>query len=172
LCRHIEPAWGAGGITVKNAGSSDWKTIALPTKRTTIALSRSFSENEMEMIRKGLIPEEMEDKWFIYWQDNTLFFHRSWTGYCIFVVRFVPKEDSWETVEADLNRDPGQYRETSDEKDAGLIFFLIDLLLLHKRDASFPCRGKDAMEHALMGWSMVGRAMTGQHPNKDEENRQ
>jgi len=164
--------WGTGGIAVKIARSSDWKTIALPLKRTTIPLSRRFSEKEMQMIRKGLIPEEMEDKWFIYWQDNTLFFHRSWTGFCLFVVRFVPEEDGWKTVEADVNRDPGQYRETSDEKDAGLILFLIDLLLLHKRDASFPCRGKDAMEHAIMGWSMVGRAIGGQHPNEDKEDRQ
>ena len=22
----------------------------------------------------------MEDKWFIYWKDDALFFHRSWTG--------------------------------------------------------------------------------------------
>jgi len=33
----------------------------------------------------GLVPEEIEDKWFIYWEDDTLFFHRSWTGNCIYV---------------------------------------------------------------------------------------
>ena len=37
----------------------------------------------MDQIRAGHIPEMMEDKWFIYWQDDRLFFHRSWTGYCI-----------------------------------------------------------------------------------------
>ena len=42
----------------------------------------------MDHIRQGMIPEVMEDKWFIYWKDDALFFHRSWTGFCIYVVRF------------------------------------------------------------------------------------
>ena len=29
-----------------------------------------------------------EDKWFIYWENDTLFFHRSWTGVCVYIVRF------------------------------------------------------------------------------------
>jgi hypothetical protein len=29
---------------------------------------------------KGLIPRAMEDKWYIYFENDCLYFHRSWTG--------------------------------------------------------------------------------------------
>ena len=28
----------------------------------------------------------MEDKWFSYMDGNTLYAHRSWTGYCIYII--------------------------------------------------------------------------------------
>lgn len=28
----------------------------------------------------------MEDKWFSYMDENTLYAHRSWTGYCIYII--------------------------------------------------------------------------------------
>ena len=37
----------------------------------------------------------MEDKWFIYWKEGMLFFQRSWTGFCIYVVRFAADGDAW-----------------------------------------------------------------------------
>ena len=103
---------------MKSAKPSDWKTKELPLKRTTIHLDRTFSLQEMKHIRKGVIPEQMEDKWFIYWKDGNLFFHRSWTGFCIYVVRFVAKADNFMMIEADVNRNPKQYDETNNENDA------------------------------------------------------
>ena len=122
---------------MKAAKPTDWKTEALPSKRTTIRLDRVFSSREMEYIRRGLVPEEMEDKWFIYWKDDTLFFHRSWTGFCLYIVRFASEGESCRMIEADVNRDPGQYTEISDEKDAEMILWLVDVLLLHQ-GGTFP----------------------------------
>lgn len=28
----------------------------------------------------------MEDKWFSYMDENTLYAHCSWTGYCIYII--------------------------------------------------------------------------------------
>ena len=140
-----------------------WKTEDLPARRTSVPLDRAFSREEMERIRHGVVPEEMEDKWFIYWRDDALFFHRSWTGYCIYVVRFVPDGEIWRMTRADVNRDRRQYSEKDDEKDARLISYLIDVLLLH-RQAEWPPTGLPAEESALANWSSVGRAMTGRHP--------
>jgi hypothetical protein len=114
----------------------------------------------------GLVPEEMEDKWFIYWQDDALFFHRSWTGFCVYIVRFSPEGDGHRMVQADLNRDPEQYGGTSDEHDARMISYLIDLLLL-RQEAAFPTDEADPQKHALMAWSQVGRAMLGHHPRQE-----
>ena len=40
-------------------------------------------------------------------------------------------------IEADVNRDPEQYKETSDKRDAEMISYLVDTLLLHQ-EAVFP----------------------------------
>ena len=70
------------------AQPDDWKTQPLPAGHSQIDLNRTFSLDELARIKHGLIPEVMEDKWFIYWQDDGLFFYRSWTGFCIYIVDF------------------------------------------------------------------------------------
>ena len=108
----------------------------------------------------------MEDKWFIYWKNDGLFFHRSWTGYCIYVVRFVAKADNFMMIEADVNRDPEQYNETNDENDIEMISCLVDVVLLHK-EANFPNSEPSSERQALQDWSQVGRAMLGQYPDDE-----
>jgi hypothetical protein len=61
-------------------------------------------------------------------------------------------------VKADVNRDPDQYLETDDQRDAALISYLIDVLLLRQR-ADFPSDEPSGEKRALMNWSEVGRAM-------------
>ncbi|MGF1761217.1 hypothetical protein L4D76_25500 [Photobacterium sagamiensis] len=151
---------------MKTAKPMDWKIETLPSKQTTIPLDRTFPPQEMEQIRRGLVPEQMEDKWFIYWKDGTLFFHRSWTGFCIYVVHFAAEDGSCRMIKAEVNRDPAQYSETSDEIDSRMISYLVDVLLLH-HEAVFPSDEPSSEKQALMNWSQVGRAMLGQHPNDE-----
>lgn len=148
---------------MKTATQTDWKTEAFPSKRTAIALNRRFSEIEMRQIHKGLVPQQMEDKWFVFWERDALYFHRSWTGFCLYVVRFIEDGDSYVMIEADVNRDPEQYKETSDKRDAEMISYLIDVLLLH-RPAVFPSDDPSIKKRVITEWSLVGRAMFGQHP--------
>jgi 8-oxo-dGTP diphosphatase len=152
------------------ARKSDWRIQPLPRRFTTINLSRTFDPGEMRRIQAGLVPREMEEKWFIYWEANTLFFHRSWTGVCIYAVRFAPEGDSFRMVQADVNRDPEQYEETSDVRDAKLISYLIDVLLL-ERDSEFPCGADDSADAAIMEWGLSGKAMLGRlkRPGEDSE---
>ncbi len=42
-----------------------------------MTLDRVFSPQDMDRIRRGVVPEAMEDKWFIYWKEGMLFFQRS-----------------------------------------------------------------------------------------------
>lgn len=151
---------------MKTAKPTDWKTRPLPSKRTTIRLDRTFSPQEIKLICKGFVLGQMEDKWFIYWKDDTLYFHRSWTGHCVYIVRFVAESDSFRMIEADVNREPEQYKQTSDERDVAMISYLIDVLLLHQK-AVFPSDELSLEKKALMNWSQVGRAMLGQHPDDE-----
>lgn len=50
----------------------DWKTEEFPEKYSTISLDKELTEEEFQQVQKGLIPEVMEDKWFIYFEDNWL----------------------------------------------------------------------------------------------------
>ena len=46
--------------------------------------NRVLALDEWGLLKRGLKPKVMEDKWFIFLEENTMYFARSWTGYCIF----------------------------------------------------------------------------------------
>ncbi len=104
------------------ARRGDWKTEPMPARRETFVLSRSFSDEEMDALRRGNIPQGMEDKWFWYMEGPTLLAHRSWTGYCIYRIDF--KEGGEHTVT--VNRDPEQYACTDTEEDVRNLNKLLD----------------------------------------------
>ncbi len=148
---------------MQSATKSDWTTAPMPKRRAVLPLEEHFEPAEVEAMRRGVIPDEMEDKWFIYWCRNRLYFHRSWTGICVYVVQFKCDEAGGTAVGALANRDPEQYLETDDERDRAMVLFLIDVLLLH-RPGEFPSAEPSDTKRALMQWSQVGRAGIGKGP--------
>ena len=107
---------------IRVARRGDWKTEPMPRQRETFILDRSFSENEMNALRRGNSPQAMEDKWFWYMEGPTLWAHRSWSGFWIYQIEF--KEDNHHVVT--VNRDPEQYRGTSIEEDIESLNKLLD----------------------------------------------
>lgn len=99
------------------ATAADWNIHPMPSQYRVLALDVSLSAREAAAIRKGFIPEEMEEKWFVYFVDNTLFQHRSWTGFCIDQIHFEVYEGGLRATHAEVNRDPEQYGETDDNAD-------------------------------------------------------
>lgn len=107
--------------------TADWPTTPLPTEHVAILVDLRFSQEQMARIRQGFRPETMEDKWFLYWQGDRLYLHRSWTGYCIFVARFEADPDGGgRLVEVLANRDPEQYTSTDPVEDLRSVFHLIE----------------------------------------------
>lgn len=86
----------------KIAEKSDWKALEMPALHDSFTLVRSFTTQQMNALRKGNIPQAMEDKWFWYMEGDTLFAHRSWTGFCIYRMDFSPDNHHRVTV----NRNP------------------------------------------------------------------
>ena len=95
---------GSGASRYKIADKDDWQTEDMPEQHDTFVLQRQFTEHQMAALRRGNIPQEMEDKWFWYMEGDTLFAHRSWTGFCIFRIDF--KKDNNHVVV--VNRNPEQ----------------------------------------------------------------
>ena len=96
-----------------------------------------YSPAEFERIKAGLIPLEMEDKWFVFFETPWLYLHRSWTGFCVYGVRLEALPEGAEVVESWVSRNAEQYRGTDIHHEERILTFLIDALLLGKMVA-FP----------------------------------
>lgn len=96
---------------------SDWRTSEMPTQFVSLPLNLYFDARKAKNIKQGFLPSMMEEKWFCYFSDNTLYNHRSWTGYCIDQIHFVPDGDGLRTTHAEVNRNAEQYTEIRDEND-------------------------------------------------------
>ena len=114
----------------QKAAASSWKTKPMPAAHKELPLSGTYSTEEYEKMSYGFLPKGQDDRWFIYMEGNWLYFHRSWTGTCVFQMQFVPKGDHYQAVKAIANRDSEQYRSTNDQQDVKLLSFLVDNLLL------------------------------------------
>jgi len=104
----------------------------MPAQQTTVALDRAFPKDQAALLKLGFLPQDMQDKWFIYFEKDVLHFHRSWTGYCIYQVSFTQEGDALRMTQALVNRDPEQYQETSAERDRQNISQVIDAFLLRR----------------------------------------
>jgi hypothetical protein len=108
-------------MTTRNATATDWKTLPLPDRHVTLPVDFSLDAAESARVRQGFIPRQMEDKWFLYCEGDTLYLHRGWTGFCIAEVRFVTHGEGLRAVGAKVNRDPEQYTSNDDQADIQLI---------------------------------------------------
>jgi hypothetical protein len=113
-------------IPLKSATRDDGRIEPMPSQYASLLLQTTFSQEEFAQIAAGLIPESMDNHWFIYYEALWLSLHRSWTGYCIYRVRFEPMADGMQVVEALANRNPVQHREESATRDTALLSILLD----------------------------------------------
>jgi hypothetical protein len=114
------------------ATRASWQLRPPPEARAALPYERRFTREEHERIVMGLIPAQMEDKWFIFHEDGWLYLHRSWTGACIYGVRLAADGEGSVVAEAWASRATGEYTRTDADYDARLLSFLIDRLLLGK----------------------------------------
>lgn len=100
------------------ARSYDWEISPMPARQVVLALDFTLTAAEAARIRQGFIPQDQDDRWFAYYEGNVLYTHRSWTGYCIYQIHFVPDGEGLRATHAEVNREPEQYQGQSDEDDA------------------------------------------------------
>jgi hypothetical protein len=126
----------------EKATKGSHQNVPMPKKRAELRLARRFDADEYELMKLGFIPMEMEDKWFIYFDGRRkeFRFHRSWTGFCIYIVKIVAdRNGGCHIAAAWVNNDPEQYGgEPETSKEEAMVAWLIDYFLLQRRDAPFP----------------------------------
>lgn len=121
------------------AKSTDWTLLPFPDEVKELSFQREFPERQMRNIKLGFLPKQMEDKWFVYYENDTLNFHRSWSGIHIYQISFAVSGGQGKVIKALVNRNAGQYKEQDDKFDALLLSFLIDRFLLGK-NTPYPSR--------------------------------
>lgn len=137
---------------------SSWKTLEPPQLREPLGYERVFDDADAERLRGGLVPEAMEDKWFIYFENGWLYLHRSWTGALIYWIKLDGCPAGVRVVESWVNRDPEQCRETDSSYDRLLLDFLLRGILLG-HGVAFPIRksAKSTGPPGLYQHHVVGR---------------
>lgn len=126
----------------KVATKDSWKILDMPEENFTMLINEIIPKEVMQIIKYGHIPEAMEDHWFMYCDENTIRYYRSWTGFCIFIARFVQEDDgNYRIVELCINRDYKQYKayhfeSASDDGAKDLALFMALLTEEYGGDAS------------------------------------
>ena len=114
----------------------------MPRQRAPLCVSERYSREQVEQIKLGVMPRGMDDRWYIVYHDATgmLRIHRSWTGTCIYEALLTVAEggEGFVIAEAWANRDPRDYGCLDDAKDAAVLVWLINTLLLGDPDAPDP----------------------------------
>ena len=107
----------------------------------------------------GLVPGQMEDKWFVYYEDGWLRFHRSWTGAFIYALCLDGSPAGVRVIDSWVNRNQQQYAGSDTDYDRKLVSFLIDAFLLKKAGISFPMPPKvGSAPKGVVQHSYVGRS--------------
>ena len=98
----------------------------MPKEHKEIELDIKLTESELETIRNTKhIAEDMEDKWHIIFDDNKLYYYRSWTGFCVYII-YISEDGIHKAI---VNRCDEQYTEKSDLSDKYTIESYIMYLL-------------------------------------------
>ncbi|MDH7444948.1 hypothetical protein [Aquimarina sp. 2201CG14-23] len=58
-----------------------------------IDFEKSYNDSDSEILKKGIRAMNMDEKWDIIFDQNTLSFYRSWTGRGIFKIEFLHKDN-------------------------------------------------------------------------------
>ncbi len=115
-------------VEKKRATRADWQISPMPEQKIELKVERQVSNDEMQQLKMGFIPDDMNQRWFVYYEDNRLYFHRSWTGYCIYIIEFEPKGEEFSISRLLVNRDKTQYSNERNEIDEEIILDLLNYL--------------------------------------------
>jgi hypothetical protein len=115
-------------MPTEKATRDSWMRIPMPEAKMQLEVDRTFSQEECECLQRGRIPQDMDDRWFIYFEDDWLFLHRSWTGHGIYQIRLEPSKEGCKIAEVWANGDPSQFRPGTPEENNRLLSGLLNNL--------------------------------------------
>lgn len=111
------------------ATSESWKNEPFG-EGVSLPYHAIFTDEQFARLKQGLIPRAMEDKWFIYYEEPYLFFHRSWTGKPVYRLALGSVPSGIGVIEASWSKDMADDSKFDLGYQVQLVDFLVSNLLL------------------------------------------
>lgn len=143
----------------KIATKKTWTNYTIDNPKK-IDIDLHFSDHHFLKLTKGLIPQQMEDKWFIYYDNKWLYFHRSWTGYGMYKAKLNKEVEGYSIKEFWAERNKEKYENEDDNADIEDFTFLIarGLLGIDVRDI-YSSKNIQSDNDVIKGWSTFGNML-------------
>lgn len=126
-----------------------------------------FTAAQCERLRQGLLPESMEDKWAVFFDDPFLYFHRSWTGLLSYRVRLDADANGGRVTEALASSHVEMLH--GPEYEGAFVSFLLRGAML-REPVSFPVPASGApgppgiFQHAMGGTAFPEAPLSSPRP--------
>lgn len=116
------PLPGKNEIATKDS----WKTESMPDEDVSrLQMGITVTDDDMEIIHRGHIPEAQEDHWFMYCDDEYIRYYRSWTGMCAFEAHYTRVDDHWLIDSLTINHALAEFGVNGDQSGAFLFIYLL-----------------------------------------------
>lgn len=108
------------------ATNDSWKIEPMPEEDVSkLQMGITVTDEDMEIIRRGHIPEAQEDHWFMYCDDEYIRYYRSWSGLPAFEAHFTREDDHWLIDSLTINHALAEFGVNGDESGAYLFIYLL-----------------------------------------------
>lgn len=118
-----------GGKRRASRGNCMEPLPAFPTDAKQLNIEGAYTTEEYINIMRGYIPSSMDERWFIYWERDWAYFHRSWTLCPIYKVNFEKTGARYRIKEAWANNEQKKFGGLNVEEAAQTLEFLIGWLV-------------------------------------------
>lgn len=75
------------------ATKDDWNLKPFSDRHVNFMLKHYLTDEQVQLLKFGYKPSGMDEKWFLYYEGGRLYFYRSWTGLCMYVVTLNANSD-------------------------------------------------------------------------------
>lgn len=111
----------------KIADAKSWNIEPMPEGEdsVTIPFIMHLSSSQMDVLRRGHIPDAQEDHWFMYTDWHHIRYYRSWTGMAAFEAHYMNTQAGYAIDRLTINKNLCQWGVNGNEAGAALFRYLI-----------------------------------------------
>lgn len=110
-------------------------------------LAIPLAKEDLDILKKGHVPEAQEDHWFMYTDEQYIRYFRSWTGMCAFEAHYIKNGEDYIIDHLRMNKNLCEFGVNGDEAGAWLFRYLVTAEIGADADA--------AWQGYLQAWEML-----------------